>query len=363
MPKTINNLFEKVCSIENLYEAYNEARRNKRFKPEILDASFDIEYEIHQLREKLINETWQPGRYREFLCRTEVKQRVIHAPIFIDRVVHHAIVRNIHKDFEKKFIYDSYAVTVGKGQLKAVQRVQKFLQQAKQFGDMYILQCDIKKYYQSMNHEVLINQISRTIRDKKLVNLWARLIRGFNDTGIGLPIGAYTSQISANIYLNPFDHFIKEDKKIKFYVRYMDDFIIISDNKKDLWKLFDEIKCFLNENLKLKLNPKSHIYKSTQGVDFAGYRIFHNHILPRKRNIKAARRRFKRLTKRFKLNTITLEDIRSRVDSFIGYLQHCNSAKTLKSTLRYLRVKLPEKTLNKINEIFPQNRKFYTNYP
>lgn len=362
MPKTYNNLFEKVCSIENLYSAYNEARRNKRFKPEILDAGFNIEDEIHKLREKLIDETWQPGNYREFLCRTEVKQRIIHAPLFIDRVVHHAIVRNIHQYFEKKFIFDSYAVTVGKGQLRAVQRVQKFLQEAKYYGDVYILQCDISKYYQSMNHDVLINQISRTIRDKKLVNLWARLIKGFNDSGVGLPIGAYTSQISANIYMNPFDHFMKDFKKIKWYVRYMDDFIVISNDKKELWNLFIDIKEFIEDNLKLRLNPKSHLYKSIQGVDFAGYRIFYNHLLPRKRNIKAARRRFIKLSKKFTLNKITFRDILCRVDSFIGYLQHCNSERSLKSTLDYLKVELPEKTLYKINEIFTKNGKFYRNY-
>lgn len=235
MPKSYNNLFEKICSLENLYAAYNDAKRGKRFKSEILDAGFHIEETIHNLRQELLNLTWQPQPYREFLLKSEVKRRIIHAPTFRDRIVHHAIVRIVKPMFEKKFIFDSYAVTVGKGQIKAVKRVQKFLRS----GDNYVLQCDISKYYPSINHEILFSQIQRTIRDKRLLEIWRRLIEGFEN---GLPIGAYTSQLSANIYLNVLDHFVKECMQWKKYLRYMDDFILIGEDKKQLWNALDDIR-------------------------------------------------------------------------------------------------------------------------
>ena len=269
MPKTYNNLFDKVCSLENLYAAYHDAKKNKRFKPEVLDAGFYIEETIHELRQELLNLTWQPQPYREFLLKTEVKRRIIHAPTFRDRIVHHAILRVVKPLFEKKFIFDSYAVTIGKGQVKAVKRLQNFLRRASKSGEVYVLQCDISKYYPSVNHEILLEEIRRTIRDKKVFEIWQRIVESFS---AGLPIGAYTSQLGANIYLNVLDHFVKECLQWKFYLRYMDDFILIGNDKKQLWKNLDDIRWLLDTKLKLKLNNRTKIFKAKQGVDFAGYR-------------------------------------------------------------------------------------------
>ena len=322
MPKTYNNLFEKVCSLENLYAAYNDAKKNKRFKPEVLEAGFCIEKTIHELRQELLNLTWQPQEYREFLLKTEVKRRIIHAPTFRDRIVHHAILRIVKPLFEKKFIFDSYAVTVGKGQVKAVKRLQNFLRRASKNGEVYVLQCDISKYYPSMSHEILLEEIKRTIRDKKVFEIWRRIIESFSE---GLPIGAYTSQLSANIYLNVLDHFVKECLQWKYYLRYMDDFILIGNDKKQLWKSLEDIRWLLDTKLKLKLNNRTKIYKACQGVDFAGYRTFSDKILPRKRNVKAARHRLKKFVGK---------ELARRVASFLGYMKHCDGYKTTFSTLK-----------------------------
>lgn len=332
MPKTYNNLFDKICSLENLYAAYHDAKKNKRFKSEVLKAGFFIEEIIHDLHYQLHDMTWQPEPYREFVSQAEVKRRIIHAPTFRDRIVHHAILRIVKPLFEKKFIFDSYAVTVGKGQIRAVKRLQDFIRQASKQGEVYVLQCDITKYYPSINHSILFKEISRTIRDKKVLEIWWRIIDSFPE---GLPIGAYTSQLSANIYLNILDHFVKEELGLKYYLRFMDDFIIILNDKQQLWSVYDKIHLFLTTRLKLRLNKRTKLFKATQGTDFAGYRTFRNKILPRKRNVKAARRRFKKFVSRIKRNEATKKELSARVQSFLGYMKHCDGYRTTQSTLKY----------------------------
>ena len=170
-----------------------------------------VEAIIYQMIFELNTGTWQPQTYYEFECRTEVKRRIINAPTFRDRIFHHSLDRIVRPLFEKKYIYDSYACILGKGAHAAVQRVKKFLRIARHSGNVYILQCDIHHYYQSIDHEILKREISRTIKDKRLLEAWGLVIDRFNeDTGKGIPIGALTSQLAANIYLNPFDHFVKE---------------------------------------------------------------------------------------------------------------------------------------------------------
>lgn len=340
MPKTYNDLYENIISIENLYAAYHDARSDKRLRPDILTASSHIEEIIDNLHDELVSMKWQPDFYSEFIAKNEVKRRVINAPSFRDRILHHAIIKVVLPLFVPKFIFHSYAVTPGKGQHKSVETAQRFVRLAMKDGPVYVLQCDIHHYYESMHHDILINQISRTIRDKRLLEIWRRIICGFNgDTGTGLPIGAYTSQLSANIYLNVLDHFIKECIGWKYYLRYMDDFLLIGNDKESLWKALADIQWLLSTFLLLKLNRKTRVFKATQGIDFAGYRIFYNHILPRKRNIKAARIRFKNISRMFRNREVPVEYASSRVNSFLGYMKHCNGYMTTGSTLAYLKLK------------------------
>lgn len=345
--KTIryDNLWEQVVNFENMYAAYLEASRGRRYKNEIMGVGKRVEAVIYQMIFELNTGTWQPQTYYEFECRTEVKRRIINAPTFRDRIFHHSLDRIVRPLFEKKYIYDSYACILGKGAHAAVQRVKKFLRIARHSGNVYILQCDIHHYYQSIDHEILKREISRTIKDKRLLEAWGLVIDRFNeDTGKGIPIGALTSQLAANIYLNPFDHFIKECMRAHFYVRYMDDFVIISNDKKELRKNLADIRWFLETQLKLELNPKTRIYQASQGVDFCGYRTWSTHILPRKRNIKAAKKRFQRLSRKFRRGEIRVEDARQSVASFLGYCKHCNAYATVQATLnRLVLTKAPKK--------------------
>ena len=347
MPKTYSQLYERIISFENLYLAYCDARRGRRYRGDILQFHQHHEEALLDLHASLKSRTWEPDPYREFLNITEVKRRIIHAPSFRDRVVHHALANVTRPLFEKKYIFDSYATIKGKGTHKAVYRVQEFLRQAgAAWGTVYVLQCDISKYYPNIDHDVLMEQVKRTIRDKDVIWLWEQIISGFTDTGKGLPIGALTSQMAANIYLNVLDHFVKECLQGKYYVRYMDDFILLGPSKEYLWNALADIRWLIECHLKLKLNPKTGIYPASRGIDFAGYRTFTTHILPRKRNILAAKRRFKTLSHLYSKGLVSMERTKASVMSFLGYVKHCQARRTTISTLSRLVLKKKEDILN-----------------
>jgi len=328
MPKTYNNLWQKIITWENLYTGYTNARKNKRFRPEVLEFSAAREENLINIQNHLIWQSWSPGRFREFMVY-EPKARFIQAPSFKDRVVHHALVQVIEPLFERKFIYDSYACRTDKGTTTAVLRTQKFLRTAKvNWSQVYVLKADISKYFYSIGHDHLLRILKKTIRDKKVLWLCENIISKCGSAGQGIPVGALTSQLFANVYLDQLDHFIKDDLGVKFYTRYMDDWIILESNKKRLWKILDSATDFLTSELGLRLNPKTSIFPAARGVDFCGYRIWATHLLPRKRNVKRARKRFNKFSKLYARNQIVLEEIRASVMSFLGYMKHCNGYQT-----------------------------------
>lgn len=339
MPKTYINLWTKIISWENIYNAYLEARKGKRYRDEVLKFTNNLEENLINIQNHLYWKTWRPGKWREFIVY-EPKARFIQAPQFKDRVVHHALVRNIEPLYEKKFIYDSHACRVGKGTHLAVLRTQKYLKKAySKWGKIYVLKADIKKYFPSVRHDILTGILKRTIRDKNVLWLCKTIIKKCGNGKRGIPVGALTSQLFANIYLDQLDHFIKDDLGIKYYVRYMDDWVIIEQNKKRLWDILEQAACFLSNKLELALNPKTKIFPVKQGVDFCGYRIWTTHILPRKRNTKRARRRFRKLAKLYSEDKISLIKINQCVMSFLGYMKHCSGYRTTQSVLDELVLK------------------------
>ena len=336
--KRYDNLWEKIVTFEALYDAYEGARKKKHFRPEIMAIGSRIEMILYQMIFELNTGEWQPQKYYDFECRTEVKRRIINSPTFRDRILHRAIVNVARPLFDKKFINDSYASRTGKGTHAAVARLKHFIRSAASTGKrVYVLQCDIHHYYDSVDHEILKKIIRKTIADKRLLELWDKIIDSYNeDTGIGIPIGALTSQLSANVYLNELDHFVKEPMRVKNYLRYMDDFIIVDTDKQRLKSYLADIRWMIECHLNLTLNPKTRIYPASHGADFAGFRAFISKTLPRKRNIKAAKRRFKDLSWKYTHYCVDLEDVKPRVDSFLGYVQHCKAQKTTESTLKWL---------------------------
>ncbi len=284
MPKTYKNLFENICSFENLHEAYLKARKGKGYGEDVIGFSYNLEENLFKIKEELETQSYKPGAYKEFHIY-DSKKRLIKAPSFRDRVVHHALCNVIEPVFDKTFIYDSYACRKGKGTHKGVDRLQKFIRKT---NESYALKCDVVQYFPSIDHEKLLEIIGRKIKDEKVMWLVEVIIRSSETPAgskKGLPIGNLTSQLFANIYLNEPDYFVKHKLKIMSYVRYVDDFVIL-ENKQKLSEIKSQVIEFLR-TLKLEIHSKkSNVFPVKHGIDFLGCRIFHSHRLLRKANVK-----------------------------------------------------------------------------
>ena len=339
MPVTQNNIWGDIVNFENLYESFRSASRAKRFRGSVLNYGQHLEENLINTLNQLIWKQWQPSRYREFYVY-EPKKRTIHAPPFKDRVVHHALVRVIEPLFERKFIPDSYACRTGKGTHAAMLRVESFAVTAnKKWGDYYVLKADIKSYFPSIDRNVLFDLIKRTISDKDALWLIGQIINCDGDVR-GVPIGALTSQLFANIYLDALDHYVKDELGVKMYARYMDDFLVVHPDKDYLNKLLLDIGAFITDRLHLTFNPKTTIFKSGSStchpIDFCGYRVWPDYTKPRKRTVKAARKRFKKFVELYRLGLMTLEQIRVSIVSFLGYMKHCDGKRSVESILNQL---------------------------
>lgn len=333
MPITHSDLWPQVTSWDNLYSGYTAARKGKRYRPEVLKFTANIEENILNIQNHLYWKTWRPGAWREFMVY-EPKARFIQAPPFKDRVVHHALVSIIGPLFERKFIYDSYACRVSKGTHAAVMRLQSFLRRAQlKWGRVYVLKADISRYFPSIRHDRLLKIIRQTIRDKDALWLCETMLHECGEHGKGIPVGALPSQLFANIYLSQLDHFIKEGMGIKFYLRYMDDWVVLSAGKERLREVWELAEDFLSVELGLTLNPKTSIFPASCGVDFCGYRIWATHLLPRKRNTTRMRRRLRKMSMLYAEGRITLQAVRSSVMSFLGYMKYCCGHRTTQSIL------------------------------
>lgn len=339
----MRHLQAPICAPDNLHAAYAAARKGKRYTPEALDFAGQAETSLIRLREELLSERWQSGPPRQFNIY-EPKWRQIVAPPFPDRIVHHAIVRVIEPFFERRFIHDSYACRVNKGTHAAVQRTQRFLRIAKRrWGGCYVVKADVAKYFASIRHDVAIDALARTLDDHWLFRLFERVLSGYGfDAGVGIPVGALTSQLIANVVLDQLDHRVKDEWGERFFVRYMDDIVLIVRDKADArWRLHD-----LGEalgDLKLKLNPKSTYFPYQRGVDFCGYCIWPTHILPRKHTMKRWRRRLSRIAASARRHRgiqgdpaaypTALADMRAAVKSCTAYTRHCSAHRTLTAIL------------------------------
>lgn len=342
MPVTHNNLWGQIVNFENFFSAFTAAARGKRYKTSVLSYRRNLEDNIINAINQLTWKEWEPSRYREFYIH-DPKKRLISAPPFKDRVVHHALVQVITPLFERKFIADSFACRAGKGTHAAKERVEAFAAAAfRNWGEYYVLKADISGFFYNIDRQVLLELIRRTISDRDVLWLIRRIVECDGDDK-GIPIGALTSQLFANIYMNELDHYVKDCRGVKMYARYMDDFVIIHKDKAYLQGLLVDIRRFLTDRLKLELNPKTGIFKSGRGgchaVDFCGYRIWPDHTKPRKRTVKVARKRLKKLSDRYFHGEITLGKLSSSVMSFLGYMKHCSGAFSMESVLASFRVK------------------------
>lgn len=321
--KRVGHLFESVVSFENILTAAKKAFRGKKSKASVASFFFHLEKEVIRLQEELVAGTYRPRPYRIFEIR-EPKARQICSSDFRDRVVHHAICNSIDPILERRLILDTYACRVGKGAHLAIKRAQFFAN-----NQAYFLKCDISKYFQNIDHEILKSLLRRILKDEKLLNLIDIIIDHVvpgNSSGKGIPIGNLTSQHFANFYLGELDHFLKEEVRLAGYVRYMDDFICFADDKRELLTVLENIRIFLAKKLKLILKEKvTKVAPVHDGIPFLGFRVFPNLIRIQRPNLIRLRRKIKKREREFEKGLITETVLSDSVRSMIAHIQHSNS--------------------------------------
>jgi retron-type reverse transcriptase len=320
MPKTVNNLWDQIIDFENLYQAYKEATQGKRYRRSCIEFSSNLEENLITLQNDLIWDTYVPGAPRCFYVM-EPKKRMISAPPFRDRVVHHALVRVIEPIIDSRFIYESHACRKGHGVQMAVARLQRMVRKAKRRGAYWHYKGDIKGYFPSIDLDLLKQHIRRIIACKRTLALADTML----GSGKGLPIGALTSQLFANLYLDKLDHYAKDVLGLS-YIRYMDDFIILDNDKQRLKENANKVCRFVSQELNLQMNRKSGIAKTL--VHFCGFRVRATHVLPRKATVRRASRRLRKLAK-----CGDLARIRASIMSFLGYMKHCSTYRTTATIL------------------------------
>ncbi len=336
--KTHNKLYKKLYSKENLISAFKKARKGKSSKSYVINFESNLIKNLNILREQLKNKNYYPSRLKKFIVR-DPKTRTIHSSIFRDRIVHHAIINIIKPIYEKIFIYDSFASRKKKGSHLAVKRFEYFMNKVSSNGRKiknphtnnsikgYILKADIKHYFPTMDHNVLINILRKKIKDEDLIELIRIVLHNFEskEKQKGVPLGNYTSQFFGNVYLNNLDYFVKHRLKVKYYIRYVDDFVILHKDKKVLEEFKDKIEKYL-KNLRLELHPeKSEIYALRNGITFLGYRIFYHYKLLRKRNIRYFRNKLNNKMELYSRGLIDKEHIESFLNGWNGYSNFANT--------------------------------------
>lgn len=266
--------FTTICSNKSLRIAWKKFSRGKQSRKDIVVFQKNLEANIQNLSDLLASGYYQHQRYKPFnIC--DPKRREIHKATVRDRLVHQAVVSAIEPMFERKFIYDSYSCRVNKGTYAGVAMLKLFLRQASRNNShkVYVLKCDVRQFFASIDHEILMQRIDAMIDDEQTLELLRCILLSHSaEKGKGIPLGNVTSQLFANIYLHELDWFVKQTLGVKCYLRYCDDFVVVSTNKDYLESLIKPIRNFLADSLRLELHPnKVSIRSWNQGIDFLGY--------------------------------------------------------------------------------------------
>lgn len=275
--KRINNLYQQISSIENLQLADAIARKGKAKQYGVIAHNKNQDANIIKLHQALVNKTYKTSAYSTFKIFEPKERDIFRLPYYPDRILHHAVMNILEPVFIKTFTADTYSCIKGKGIHAAANAVKRALKDVP--GTTYCLKLDIKKFYPSIDHAVLKQLLRRKFKDADL--LW--LLDGIINSAPGLPIGNYLSQYFANFYLSYFDHWVKETMQVKYYFRYADDLVILSNSKPHLHQLFAGIKQYLNDNLNLTVKENHQVFPvAARGIDFVGYVFYHTHTRLRK---------------------------------------------------------------------------------
>ncbi len=331
--KIYKELFWLIISPQALFKAWEIFKSDKRSKPDVAEFEMHLEQNIFELYRDLKNGTYQHGPYKGFWIH-DPKVRRIHKATVHDRVLHHAIFRALNPIFEQTFIPNSFSCRVGKGTHKGVTKVEEMIRAESRNNTRpcYALKCDVRKFFDSVDHNVLTEIISRRVKDEKVVRLMKEIIGSFDAVRTnlfdrkGVPIGNLTSQIFANIYMNEFDQFVKQELKIKHYARYTDDFILISSDKAYLENLLPPMRDFLKTKLHLELHPKKvTLTTHHRGIDFLGYVILPEHIKMRSKTKRRIPRKLRKSVQLYRRGEISETSLKSTLQSYMGVISHADA--------------------------------------
>ncbi|MEX2090849.1 MAG: reverse transcriptase domain-containing protein [Candidatus Paceibacterota bacterium] len=310
--------YNNIISLENLLKAWKEFVRGKRKRKDVQEFERNLLSNIISLHQSLFEKTYCHSGYEAFNI-SDPKPRNIHKAGVRDRLLHHAIYRILYPFFDKTFIADSYSCRIAKATHKAINRFHSFVYQVSENGKktVWILKCDIRKFFDNIDHKILLDILKIRILDQDIVWLLKNVIHSFSkNPGKGLPLGNLTSQLFVNIYMNEFDQLVKHKLKVKYYVRYADDFVILSQDKFWLEELLSKLADFLSERLKLEMHPDKVFIKTlASGVDFLGWVHFPDH------------RVLRTTTKRRMLKKIKENPTSETTNSYLGLLKHGNTHK------------------------------------
>lgn len=314
--------YEDIISVDNLLCAWQEFVRCKKNKLDVSDFKRDLFSNIVELHNSLKDKTYRHGEYYQFKIH-DPKERDIHKALVRDRLLHHAIYRKLYPFFDRTFISDSYSCRKEKGTHRGFYRFCEFAKRASlnQTKTVWVLKCDIRKFFASIDQYILFEIIGQYIPDQDIMQLIKEIVGSFHSrgVGIGLPLGNLTSQLFVNIYMNEFDQFIKHRLKAKYYIRYADDFVILSMDRDWLYSILGDISLFLRDKLHLTLHPnKVSIKTFASGIDFLGWTHFIDHRVLR---TATKNRMFRKLNDNSKEGTIT---------SYLGLLSHGDTYKLAK---------------------------------
>lgn len=353
--KRYNNLYPQIITFENLLNASKQAQRQKRYREPVLAFNHHLEQELFQLQRELQSQTYKPGGYKTFEIY-EPKRRVISAAPYRDRVVHHALCNVIVPIFDRTFISTTYANRKGYGTHRALRQ---FITYAR--SSSYVLQCDICKYFPSIDIAILKEQIRRKLKCEETLWLIDTILDTPNvvetpidyfpgDTLLtplerrkGLPIGNLTSQFFANVYLNGFDRYVKETLKVSKYIRYVDDYALFSDDRDFLEHCRREIELYL-ATLRLRIHPiKSQLTQTRYAANFVGFRVLPDRIRVRNHNLQRGRRRLKHLQTAYRKGIISAADIARSLQSWKAHLSHGDTWRLCQHLFRDLTIHDPLK--------------------
>ena len=322
------DVWQEVCRYENLEQAYKKARKHKTKKPYVLDFEKQRKNNLTMLRLELLFHAYKPKPLETFIIR-DPKTRKISKSDFRDRVIHHALCNIIGPLFEKSFIHDSYANRRGKGTSKAIERFEYFQKKVTKNAtrQAFVLKADIRHYFDEVDQRILLQILQKKVKDPQVGWLIKKILGNYmRQEGKGMPLGNLTSQFFANVYLNELDQFVKHHLKVKFYLRYVDDFVILHQSQEELRNILQKINFFLQEKLCLQLHPtKSYIVPLHEGTEFLGLKFFLHHKIMKKKNIRRFYQKLDKFCTEYDAQKVAYDKLYDFLEGWLAYAKNANT--------------------------------------